>query len=288
VTDSTPDSTLDSDVPIDPHGGGAPAGTREAGLGGQRARAIARRTAQVGLLLFWCAVLGLLFYTDLGLLDVILLSVLLVAVPTMSVAQIPLIGGAHIDRLPAYWSSIATLWLIGTACWFVGTRAGGAAAIGLVWIPILPMVGWTAGLTLAALLLILVFRALGSRVGRLDSTLLRQLLPVTRQEKGVFALLSVAAGVGEEVAYRGYVIPILAPITGLGGAAIASTIVFGIMHGYQGAMGIARTTLMGGVLAWGFIASGSLWPPILAHVLIDLLAGIVLGERLLVPEPEVS
>ena len=69
-------------------------------------------------------------------------------------------------------------------------------------------------------------------------------------------------------------------------AAVVSTAVFGIMHAYQGSMGVARTTLMGGVLAWGFLASGSLWPPILAHVLIDVLAGIVLGERLLVPAPE--
>ena len=81
-------------------------------------------------------------------------------------------------------------------------------------------------------------------------------------------------------------IPVLAPVLGTLPAAFLSTVVFGIMHGYQGSMGIARTMLMGGVLAWGFLASGSLWPPIIAHVLIDLLAGIVLGERLLVPEPE--
>jgi membrane protease YdiL (CAAX protease family) len=40
---------------------------------------------------------------------------------------------------------------------------------------------------------------------------------------------------------------------------------------------------MGGFLAWGFLASGSLWPAILAHTAIDLLAGIVLGEKLLSP-----
>lgn len=235
---------------------------------------------------FWVAVVGLAVFTELGILDVVLLAVLLVAVPTMSLAQIPLVGHATIERLPAYWSSIVTLWLIGTACWLVGTRDVGAAALGVVWIPLPAMVGWTVGLTVAALGLILVFRWLGDRLGRLDSSLLRQLLPVTPQEKGVFALLSVAAGAGEEIAYRGYVIPVLAPLVGTVPAAVGSTVVFGIMHGYQGAMGIVRTTLMGGVLAWGFLASGSLWPPILAHVLIDLLAGIVLGERLLVPEPE--
>ena len=47
-------------------------------------------------------------------------------------------------------------------------------------------------------------------------------------------------------------------------------------------MGIIRTGLMGAVLVWGFLASGSLWPPILAHTFIDLLVGLVFGDRLLI------
>jgi membrane protease YdiL (CAAX protease family) len=70
-------------------------------------------------------------------------------------------------------------------------------------------------------------------------------------------------------------------LIGTFGAAVLTTVVFGILHGYQGRLGILRTGVMGGVLAWGFLASGSLWPPIIAHTLIDLLAGIVFGERLL-------
>jgi len=115
-----------------------------------------------------------------------------------------------------------------------------------------------------------------------DSPVLRQLLPVTPRERAAFALLSVAAGTGEELAYRGYVIPVLTPVLGIGPAAVLSTAVFGIMHGYQGTMGIIRTGLMGAVLVWGFLASGSLWPPILAHTFIDLLVGLVFGDRLLI------
>jgi membrane protease YdiL (CAAX protease family) len=250
------------------------------------ARALARRLAWVGVVLFWLALGVLVLMAHVAVIDAILLSVLLVAVPTMSIAQLPLIKGAVIERIPAYWSSIASLWLIGTACWFVGTRERGAAALGLVGLPLPSLVGWTVGLTGAALAVIGLFHWLGSRFGSPDTTLLRQLLPETREEKGIFLLLSVAAGSGEEVAYRGYVIPMLAPLFGLTGAVVVSTAVFGIMHGYQGTMGILRTTLMGGVLAGGFLASGSLWPPILAHTLIDMLAGVVLGERLLVRETE--
>jgi membrane protease YdiL (CAAX protease family) len=93
--------------------------------------------------------------------------------------------------------------------------------------------------------------------------------------------LSVAAGVGEETAYRGYATTVLGGLMGSPGAAAVTSLVFGVLHGYQGWLGTARTALMGGLLAWGFLAAGSLWPPIVAHTAVDLLAGIVLGEKLL-------
>ncbi len=206
--------------------------------------------------------------------------------PVFAIAQVPLARDLSIERLPAYWSSIATLWILGTACWLVGTRDGGAAAVGLVALSVVPLLVWTVALAAAGLLLIGIFHAIARRVGLADSRLLCDLLPRTGKERSVFALLSVAAGSGEELAYRGYAIPALAPLLGVGGAAVLSSAVFGVMHAYQGPLGIVRTGLMGGVLAWGFIASGSLWPPILAHILIDLVAGIALGEKLLVPAEE--
>ena len=41
---------------------------------------------------------------------------------------------------------------------------------------------------------------------------------------------------------------------------------------------------MGAVLAWGFLASGSLIPSIIAHTAIDVIAGIMIAERLMLPE----
>jgi len=204
-------------------------------------------------------------------------------VPAFSLAQLPLIEDLQVERLPAYWSSIATLWLLGAACWLVGTRVGGPEAVGFVVLPAGALLAWSAGLTLAGLAVIVLFRGLGTRLDAGESRLLRELLPRTRRERQVFGLLSLAAGAGEELAYRGYAIPLLAPMLGVGGAAALTSVVFGVMHGYQGLLGIARTTLMGGILAWGFLASGSVIPAIVAHTLIDVLAGIVLGERLLSP-----
>lgn len=249
---------------------------------GPEARRSARRLTWVGVGLFWVVLLVVYLATETALVDAILLAVLLAAVPGFAIAQVPLVGDIHVDRLPAYWSSIATLWILGTACWFVGSREGGAAALGLVGIPVAPFVLWTLGLATAGLLVIGLFHGVALWWGLADSDLLVQLLPRSGRERGVFALLSLAAGSGEELAFRGYLIPVLTPLLGVAGAATLSSAVFGVVHAYQGALGVVRTGLMGGVLAWGFLASGSLWPAIVAHTLIDLVAGIWLGEKLLV------
>jgi len=251
-----------------------------------KAKAQARAYAALGVLAFWGVVAGLTLGADYAMVDALLLAALLAAVPGLAMAQVPLIKGMTVDRLPAYWSSILTLWLLGTGCWLVGTRNDGVSAIGIVLLPVGAMIGWSVALTAAGMGIILLFRWIGSRVGVAETLLLRSLLPRTTEERRVFAVLSVAAGTGEELAYRGYVIPMLAPILGIGGAAALSTLVFGLMHGYQGRLGIVRTALMGAVLAGGFIVSGSLIPAMIAHTAIDLIAGIAVGDWLLSPAPD--
>ena len=44
---------------------------------------------------------------------------------------------------------------------------------------------------------------------------------------------------------------------------------------------MVRTTLIGAAFAAVTIALGSVWPVIVGHVIINLLAGLVLGEWLL-------
>jgi membrane protease YdiL (CAAX protease family) len=129
-----------------------------------------------------------------------------------------------------------------------------------------------------------VFRQIGLVLSVQESPILRALLPRSTGERSLFGLLSIAAGVGEEVAYRGYAIPVLAPLVGPAGAVAVTSAVFGVLHTYQGALGIGRTATMGAVLAWGFLASGSLIPSIIAHTAIDVIAGIMIAERLMLPE----
>jgi membrane protease YdiL (CAAX protease family) len=240
-----------------------------------------RAMLALGTVLFFGAQLVLWLVIGLELPDTVLLALLLVALPVLALAQLPLAKNAPVDRLSVYWGSIGALWLLGGASWLVGTRADGAQGVGLVLLPLGDLVTWSVGLTAGGLLIILSFRATAVAAKVKDAPLLRRLLPRTPKERGVFTLLSLAAGGGEELAYRGYAIPVLVPLLGTTGAVVLSSVVFGILHGYQGLLGMLRTGVMGALLAWGFLVTGSLWPPIIAHVAIDIIAGIVLGERLL-------
>ena len=237
----------------------------------------------LGVASFWAVQLSLYLLADLPLSDTILLAILLIAMPAFAVAQVPLTKDMELERLPAYWSSIATLWLLGTVSWLVGTRTGGLVAIGVTPLAPAPFIAWTLGLLAAGLGIIVVFRQVALVLRLSESPLLRALLPQTGDERRVFAILSVAAGVGEELAYRGYAIPVLLPVVGPVGALLLTSVVFGVLHVYQGALGILRTTAIGATLAGGFLLSGSLLPAVVAHVLIDILAGLVLADKLLLP-----
>ena len=59
-----------------------------------------------------------------------------------------------------------------------------------------------------------------------------------------------------------------------------SSVAFGLGHSYQGASGVAKVTLIG--LAFGilYVATGSIWLPILAHAILDILQGASIVEVL--------
>ena len=102
-----------------------------------------------------------------------------------------------------------------------------------------------------------------------------RMLPRGRRERIAFALLAVTAGITEELIWRGFgatLLHTLAPhwpqLLTIGVLAA----VFGWAHFYQGAAGMLVTAVLGGLFAWLYLASGSLWWPILLHVLVDLRA----------------
>lgn len=219
------------------------------------------------------------------LLDSLYLSALLCLLPALAVAQVVALGDVEVDRLQAYGGSVVALVLLTGTTLLVGTRSDGAVALGLTSLPAGALIGWSALLLGGGLATLLVYRVAAGALGIVESPLLRVLIPRTPREKASFAMLSGWAGVGEEVTYRGYATLSLVPLLGPVGAAAVTSAVFGVLHAYQGVIGVLRTATLGAILAWGLLASGSLWPAMVAHVLIDLIGGLVLADRLMGPDP---
>ncbi|GAB5350120.1 CPBP family intramembrane glutamic endopeptidase [Alteriqipengyuania sp. 357] len=85
-----------------------------------------------------------------------------------------------------------------------------------------------------------------------------------------------AAGFGEELLYRGFLIDRLMRLRGMRGrkwpAAIIQAALFGLPHLYQGWGGVLVTAAIGLFLAWlRFANRGNLWACILAHAAVDTI-----------------
>jgi membrane protease YdiL (CAAX protease family) len=91
----------------------------------------------------------------------------------------------------------------------------------------------------------------------------------------VFLLLSLTAGVWEELLYRGFLVGFLEPRAGLLAAVVLSSAIFGLGHVYQGRRGILNTGLVGLVFAGLYALTRSLWWLMLAHALVDMAGGVV-------------
>lgn len=103
---------------------------------------------------------------------------------------------------------------------------------------------------------------------------LERLMPHDDRELRWFLLLSLAAGVCEEILFRGWLTWYL---QGLGLALIpaagAAALVFGLGHLYQGPRGALMTAVLGAFLGAVYLLSGSLLAGMLIHTLMDVHAG---------------
>jgi len=106
------------------------------------------------------------------------------------------------------------------------------------------------------------------------------LLPRTRGELPYGAGLALNAGVSEELLFRLGLPALLFAVLGDGVLAFAvAGVVFGLLHVYQGPVGVLATTVLGLLLAAVYVLSGSIWLPIAIHALIDLRSLVLLPIR---------
>lgn len=188
------------------------------------------------------------------------------------------------DELPAlrrriYGEAIAIQWTLvaaTAALWF----ALGRRAVHLGLEPRLTpgLYGVLAGLALITLLVMrqraallkedAALGALRDRMSRLE-----RMLPHDAGEFRRFRWLATTAGVCEEILYRGYLIWYFVHWMDVIPAAALTSAIFGVGHSYQGLKGVLQTGLLGGFLAGVYLVTGSIYPCILLHALMDLHSG---------------
>lgn len=153
----------------------------------------------------------------------------------------------------------------------------GARDVGWAGLPPRSLLAWTAG-TLAALLVAWVAASL------LFGEHLKIVEALTRRPEGLahwllWLGLALTAGFTEEFVMRGYGMGLLMRL----GAnrwvtAVGMSVLFGILHVYQGPHAVPLLALWGFLFAVPFVVTGSLWPGILAHALVDAVAPLFIGK----------
>ena len=169
---------------------------------------------------------------------------------------------------------IAGAWLFGLRRYnvpasFLGfSRTSAASAL---W---LPVVALSIGLT-ATGVYALTMRALGfdmlvpnqnlEEIGALDGF----------ARVPTFAIVGLLAPFGEEVFFRGFLLAALVPIIGGLRGALVSSAIFSVAHLNVGTL--FPIFVMGMLLAWLYLRTGSIWPAFVAHAAQNLLALIFLA-----------
>lgn len=99
------------------------------------------------------------------------------------------------------------------------------------------------------------------------------LMPRTRNERILWVVVSLHAGICEELFFRGYMFSVLNSFGPWWAAAIAAALLFGMGHAYQGIRGVVGTGIIGVVAIGLYLLTGSLWVGMLAHVVYDVQGG---------------
>ena len=245
---------------------------------------------------------GTLAKIDWGLLIAQVVSVGLVYVLGSTIPAIPAIiqaattGSAEAPELSnlAVWSSVVIGTALGLLVAWLWLRRDNAVAV--AWNLSRPSIGWPRTIAWAAgatAIIFLIFGIGGAVVEALgwDAPDPSVVLDLVTENPQMFALWIVgvawlAAGTGEELLYRGFLMDRLSRVSGLRNrmwlVLVIQAALFGLPHIYQGWGGVLVTGLVGFFFGWLRLRmKGNLWACILAHAAVDTLAmSLAYGEKL--------
>jgi membrane protease YdiL (CAAX protease family) len=189
------------------------------------------------------------------------------------------------DRLPeeaereaVYVSSAVSVWVLAVFA-MLSARFSDFTRADLRLVDLSPtLLLGAAGVTTLAGLAVM---ALGRFMRVPESALVDYLIPRTTSERIAFVGLSVSAGIAEELVFRSFLIPAVTRASGsLAIGVLVGVGVFAVSHAYQGVVGVLRVGLLGLILTAPFLLTGSVYPSMIAHTVLDLLAGLVLADWL--------
>lgn len=159
------------------------------------------------------------------------------------------------------------LWLAAVLLpWALG-RPGVWPALGLAGL-VSAKTAWGVALGLASGAAALVLMARG-RPWRAMAARLSSLVDWERFGTADYVLVALMAACGEEPLFRG----VFQPLMGL----LPTAALFGLLHATSAAH-VVLAGVLGLLLGWLYQWSGSLWPPIAAHFMIDVMSGLFLAR----------
>ncbi len=109
------------------------------------------------------------------------------------------------------------------------------------------------------------------------------LMPRSVEELRAFAVLSLFVGCGWELLYRGFLLLVLPPLTGIAGALILSAVAYGAAHGYTSVKQFTAGVVSALVLTIAYALSHSLWWLMLIHCAFGWFAALA-SQRAVRPE----
>lgn len=182
------------------------------------------------------------------------------------------LGGLSLATIVGAWSSITPV-LASAQSW--GPIAASRDVLGGPWG--VPLAVGIAVVVVAFLVLpILLLR--GTPIDEAPALGdIRALLPRTRGELPYGAALSINAGVVEELLFRLGLPALVFAVTGDALVAfVGATLLFGLLHVYQGSTGVVLSTVLGAVFVYLYLVTGSILVPIALHALIDLRSMVLI------------
>ncbi|MEM7355219.1 MAG: type II CAAX endopeptidase family protein [Acidobacteriota bacterium] len=188
-------------------------------------------------------------------------------------------GRVYCELILVQWTAVLSL----AGIWWLGARSvsalGMAADLSAGFSSAWGIGAWSASVLTSIYLLFRIWavgrssearQQVREQFGEVDF-----ILPRTPAQLRGFSAVGLTAGICEEILYRGFLLWWFQAAVGLGltAAAVASTLVFGLGHAYQGWQGMIRAGMMGALLMAVRLAAGSLWPAMALHAAVDILIG---------------